>query len=290
MKRTLMLFAILLLSARLAAAAFDPAVLDRVGLNYAGVQPGLENYRVVLKTDKFETMLARMTANIPPDMPRPTVPELVKYWSRRAAGATLIRGEGTNVFPYMQEMIGRFSAEFAVDLRALFLPAAGVARRAELLRQATVQSEESKDEAGSTLTVRIAFPAPTDLGGAFYGEGLDLPQTAVTALSFDLDPQQNLVKEMEITTANAPTLHVSVVHYTVEGGWLPEQLRIRTADGSINDHFVTTFAEIAGFWLPLKQVRTIHRPGQEETISVVFAGYKLNTTFPPDVEKALSRR
>ena len=59
-------------------------------------------------------------------------------------------------YAYMQEMIRRFSQEFAVDLRNLFLPAAGSARRSELLQQATVKSFETKTETFRTESVSLA--------------------------------------------------------------------------------------------------------------------------------------
>jgi hypothetical protein len=288
MKRTLLLAALVLLPA-LPAAAGDVALLDRVGAGYAALQPGLENYRVTLKTDKFEEMVARMTAGMPPDLPRPTPPQLVKYWSR-ASGTSLIRGEGGNVFPYMQEMIGRLSAQFAVDLRTLFLPASGAARRAGLLAAARVETSETATEKGPTVAVDIAFAAPTDLGGAFYGEGLELPQNAIRALRFELDPSKPLVRGLTITPAEGPTVTVAVTHLMVEGGWLPERITLTAADGSRDGLFVTTFGEVAGYWLPLRQERALRTQQGSETLTVVFAGYQLNTSLPSDVEKALSGR
>jgi len=244
---------------------------------------------VTLKTDKFEEMVARMTASMPPDLPRPTAPQLVKYWSR-ASGASLIRGEGGNVFPYMQEMIARLSAEFAVDLRTLFLPASGTVRRGELLAAAKVESSETVVAAEPTAVVDIAFAAPADLGGAFYGEGLELPQKAIRSLRFELDPKKAVVRGLTITPAAGPALTVAVKHLMVEGGWLPERIAVAAADGSRDDTFVTTFAEIAGFWLPLRQERTVRTAAGSESFTVTFAGYQLNTTFPADVEQALRGR
>ncbi len=289
MKRTLLLSALLLLTALPAAAAFDPALLERVGAGYAAIQPGLENYRVTLKTDKFEEMVTRMTANMPPNLPRPTPPQLVKYWSR-ASGASLIRGEGGNVFPYMQEMIGRLSAQFAVDLRTLFLPAGGAACRAQMLASAKVESSESATEAGPTVAVDIAFAAPADLGAVFYGEGLELPRKGIRALRFEIDPKNALVRGLTITPADGPAVTVAVKHLMVEGGWLPERITLSAADGSRDGLFVTTFGEVAGYWLPLRQERTLRTAQGSETLTVVFSGYQLNTKLPDDVEKALGGR
>lgn len=284
MKRSLLCLILLLLP--LLAAAADSDLLERVSHNYSAVQPGLDNYRVTLETNKLDDMLAKMTANMPPDMPRPTAPTLVKYWSA-ASGTSVIRGEGTNIFPYMQEMIGRFSEEFSIDLHGLLLPAAGAAKRAELLQQATVQTAEAAPPA---VTVSLAFAAPVDLQQAFYGDGLGLPQTDVRGLSLELEPEQGILRRMVISLGSGGELAVELGHRSFDGLVRPEELRVTAADGSIDDRFATTFAKVDDYLLPQRQEHTIHRRGREETITVRFTDYRLNTTFPPAVQQALGGR
>jgi len=271
------------------APAFDVGLLDRVGQTYQSGQPGLENYAVTLETDKIEEMLAKMTANMPPDLPRPEPPKLVMYWTA-ASGRTLIRGEGSEAFPYMQEMIQRFSREFAVDLRNLFLPPSGADRRAELLKEATVQSFETMAETFRTTNVSISFPAPVDLHGSFYGSGLDLPQAGVRALSLDLDPDQRILRRLEIVTSDERRLIVEIRHRPVDGKLLPEEIRITSPDGGVDDRFAAVFAEVDGHLLPQRQEFRRQRNGTEESTTVTFTDYRLNTPLPPAVLEALEGR
>ena len=64
---------------------------------------------------------------MPSDVPRPERPELMKFWNRKSG--TVIRSTTTTAFPYMQQMINRFSQRFAIDLGSLFLPAEKEAER-----------------------------------------------------------------------------------------------------------------------------------------------------------------
>lgn len=280
---------ILLALSRPAPAAVDPAPLEKVSRALTAVQPGLKNYLVTVQTSKIEEMLKRMTANMPPDMPRPAVPVLRKYWLR-SAGAALIRAEGESVFPYMQEMAARFSREFAVDLWSLFLPARAADRRRALLGSAAGQIYETRLEQSRTLTVAVTFPAPADLDGAFYGYGLDLPQQGVKTLVFDIDPDLQILKRLEITTDPDRHVIVEVRYAEVKEGHLPQEIRITTPDGSIDDRFATTFGPAEGYLLPVRQVHLMHRPDHQETITVDFSGYRVNTSFPDEVMKQLSVR
>ena len=61
------------------SACAQTDLIDSVSRQYANSHPGLESYRVKLKTNKIDEMLARMTSNMPQDVPRPETPELMKF-------------------------------------------------------------------------------------------------------------------------------------------------------------------------------------------------------------------
>ncbi len=283
------LLAIFLALPAAVAAESGSLALETVSRTYAATQPGLKTYQVTVQTSKFAQMIEQMTANMPANLPRPTQPLLRKYVSRET-GASIIRAEGQNVFPYMQEMVGRISNELAIELRTQFLPQQAAERRRKAIAQARVVSSETRLDNSRTLTVEIHFDPPGDLDGAFYGAGLDLPQQGVKELVFDLDPDANILKRLEITLADGQLQVVELRHRLVEGGYLPREIRITTPDGKIDDHVTTTFAEVKGFWLPRQQIRTILRPGRTETITVNFTDYRLNTPLPPEVLQQLQSR
>lgn len=287
MIRCVLLLLCLLAIPPAAMAAFDPAPIENVSRAYAAIQPGLETYRVDIETSKLGEMLARMTAGMPPEARRPVSPVLRKYWSR-AAGTSVIRAEVPDVFPYMQELVGRFSAEFAVDLRSMFLPLAAAEQRRTLLRAAAVKSYETQLEQARTQNIEITFREPLDVEGAFYGTGLDLPRQAVKSLNMELDPNRKILKRLDITTVDH-RLTVEIRHQEVQGGSLPGEIRVTTPDGSIDDGFATTFGEIEGYLLPTEQVRTVRRPGRQETLTVRFTGYRLNLPMPEDIAGAPER-
>ncbi len=282
MKKIVLFLAIGLALPLMAQGANGVSALETVARHYAATQPELRTYEVTLQTSKLAQVLENMTASMPPDLPRPSVPQLRKYVSR-AQGGTVVRAEGQKVFPYMQEMVARFSNELAIELRTLFLPMAAVEARQTLLENARVKSSETRLGESRTLTVEVGFPAPTELNGAFYQVGLNLPQSDIKGLAFDLDPDLNLLKRLEITTASGQMQTVELRHRLVEGGYQPREIRITTPDGSIDDHVSVTFGKVQGYWLPLTQVRTIRRPGRAETITVTFSDYRLNVPLPEQV-------
>ncbi|BCR06033.1 hypothetical protein DESUT3_31020 [Desulfuromonas versatilis] len=289
MRYLAILLAVILALPAAAAAESGGAALEAVSQTYAATQPGLNTFQVTVQTSKFGRMLEQMTASMPANLPRPAQPVLKKYVSREL-GASLIRAEGQNVFPYMQEMVGRLSAELAVDLRTLFLPLQEAEKRRQALGRAKVVSSETRLGDSRTLTVDIRFEAPADLHGAFYGAGLDLPQQGVAGLVFDLDPDSRILKRLEITLADGQLQVVELRHRLMEGGQVPREVHVTTPDGRIDDHLTTTFAEVKGFWLPVQQVRTIVRPGRNETITVSFSDYKLNAPLPAEVLQQMQVR
>lgn len=250
----------------------QPSLIEDVSSNYAESQPNLEAYRVELKTDKINEMIARMTANMPADMPRPNEPQLIKYW-RRGMGST-VRAKGT-VMPNMQQMINRFSQQFAVDLDRFFFPPEELARRTTLLKEADVKSADTQIDTETLHSLELTFSKPTTLSGAFYGAGLDLPQVGITRLEFEIDPKKRLLRQMIIEAENTPQLTVMIRHTAFEGEEFPTDIRITSPDGKIDEHFVTTMETISGFYLPTKQHRVIRRPNQSEEMLVEFLNYEI---------------
>ena len=262
-------------------------LLEQVALANRDLQPGLERYQATLKTNKLGQMLGQMTANMPPDMPRPEPPVLRKYWTRE--GGTLIRAEGAQVFPYMQQMVERFSADLAIDLRTLFLPPDRAGDRARLAATAQVQQSETRVEETRLVTLALTFPAPANLDGAFFGAGLQLPQQGIAALTFDLDPDAGLVRRMELLPSSGMPLIVEARYLRFEQGALPQEIHITTPEGSIHEWLQTTFAPVEGYQLPSYQVRKIRRAIAEEDIEVGVFDYQVNRPFPDSVE-ALYRK
>lgn len=249
-------------------------LIEVVSVRYSSAWSGLDAYRVKLKTDKISDMIARMTVNLPADATRPAPPELTKFW-RRGDGY-VIRATSA-VMPTMEQMVSRFSEQFAVDLGSFFLPLEHQAQRAALLQQAKVKSADTVIGNERLHAVEVVFPGPTDIAGAFYGTSLDLPQSQVTRLVLDIDAQKQLLRQMVIETSTGVPLTVDIRHTDLPDMQLPAEIRITSPDGSIDDRFSTTFTMIDGFQLPLRQDRLIRRPGQKESFSVEFYDYVLET-------------
>ncbi len=252
----------------------DTRLIESVSQQYATSYPGLESYRVKLKTNKVDEMLTRMTSSMPQDMPRPDTPELMKFWNRKSG--TVIRSMSATAFPYMQQMINRFSQRFAVDLGTLFLPAAKVDERSKLLKMANIKSAKSEVAGKQTHHFEIAFPEPTDVSGAFYSNSLDLPQRKITRLSLDINPVKKTLVHMDIEGEETKPLAVEIRHVETDSHSLPSEVTITSPDGAVEETFVTTFKEIGGYRLPVKQERRIRRPGLEEELLVDFIDYELN--------------
>lgn len=270
---TLIVFALCLAGPLPAVAQED--LVEAVSASYASAWPGLDAYRVKIKTPKIKQMVERMAASLPAGMVRPEVPELTKFWQR---GRGQIIRPRIPVMPTMEQMIGRFSQQYAVDLGSFLLPADRRQERAALLKQAKVKSADTVIGNERLHAVEMVFSRPTDIAGAFYGTAFDLPQRAVTRLVLDIDAQKHAVRQMTVEAEGSPALTVDIRHSDLPGVALPADIRITSPDGGIDERFVTTFGETGGYFLPQRQDRQIHRPGQEESFSVEFFDYELETT------------
>jgi len=282
------LLAVVLLLFFLPAAAVSAPipVLDKVARSYAKRQPALENYVVTVQTDRIRQTIEQMTAHLPADVARPPAPVVRKYW-QRSSGKSLVRAEGPNVFPLMQEMAGKFSRSLSLELFDFFLPVGKGGERDRLLEQAEVGVIES-DLAGVNLqSVTLTFSQPANLNGAFYGRGLDLPQTGITRLVIDLDPKREVVKRMEVSTAGQ-IFTLEARYREVSSGWLPTEVLLTSFDGSVDIRLETEFEQFDGIWLPVRQKRVARRGDKTDLLDVVFADYVVNEPFPPEVEKLLA--
>jgi len=255
-------------------ASAQEDLVEAVSASYASAWPGLEAYRVKLKTDKIGQMVGRMTASLPEGTALPAVPELTKYW-RRGRGQVI--RPTISVMPTMEQMISRFSERYAVDLGSFLLPADRQQARAALMKQAKVKSADTVIGSERLHAVEMVFAHPTDLAGAFYSTAFDLPQRAVTRLVLDIDTQKRALRQMTVEAEGKPALTVDVRHSDLPGVALPAEVRITSPDGSIDERFVTTFIEKNGYYLPQRQDRQIRRPGQDESFSVEFFDYELET-------------
>ncbi len=267
-------FTFLLLFIPLSALA-QSSLIEEVSRTYANSQPNLESYRVDVKTDKITEMIARMTASMPPEMQRPSEPKLVKYW-HRDIGST-VRGEGA-VMPNMQQMINRFSQQFAIDIDRFFFPPDQSDQRAALIKQAELKSADTQIGNEIMHNIELLFAKPATISGAFYGTGLDLPQDGITRLEFEIDRKKKILRQIVIEAEEVPQLTVAIRHIEIGDEQFPVDIRVTSPDGKIDDHFVTTLATIASFQLPTMQVRNIRRPGVVEEMLVEFLNYKVTTT------------
>lgn len=285
MKTLLLVLTLLLMP--LGAQADPTQLLEQAAKKMNDQQPGLQNYRAAVETAQVEIMLSRMTANMPANLTRPQVPQLFKYWDRQQQ-ASLVRAEGSEVFPYMQEMIGRFSSTFSVELHDAFLPLARFAERSTLLGQAELQQYQVASDAGVLNELELRFAMPTDLGGAFYRDLLGLPQQGISRLLLAFDDQQ-LLRRLDITRDAGPTWSLSLGFEPQKGMHLPVHLHLRGDRGQQEIRVETRFAEQQGFWLPVEQRQSLRRGEEREERLVQFRDYQVNTTLPPEVLRLLQK-
>lgn len=265
----------------------DMEALEEISRTAATQQPGLNNYQAVLETDKVAEMISKMTANMPADAPRPQPPILRKYWTREH-GRVLVKADGNGAFPYMQEMVKRFSREFALELNTFFLPPHATTQRKTLATQARLQQSENLIGEERRITMELTFATPTDLHQAFFADGLGLPQSGVTTLTCELDPVRKLLRRMEVVTSDN-RYSAELRYETLEKETLLTEVRVTTQDGRVDERFVNFFAPFDGFNLPARQVRTSNRDGQQEVFVVTFSDYQINGELPAAIVKELQK-
>lgn len=247
------------------------------------VQPGLERYQATVNTERIAATISSMTAAMPPEMPRPQIPSVTKYW-RRGTAQSLIIAEGMQSSPFMQQMVQRISSSLSIEPAELLLPPGKQAERQRLAGQGTVRSTATDLPDRILRRVEISFATPAEVDQAFYGNGLRLPQKGIARLQFDIDVKTRTVRELTVQTATGEQLLAEFRYRQASGGYLPERVRVTSPDGKIDDLLEITFAEVSGFLLPAKTLRILNRPDIKDTLEVTFSNYRVNHPFPDEVE------
>ncbi len=262
------------------------AVLEKVVAANALTQPELQNYLVTVETSRIEEMMSNMTAGMPADVIPPTPPVIVKFWQRNGKGLVFAKKE--TLTPYVEKMVNRLSANLAIELHEMILPADQADARQTLIKNAKLKSSEVALAEQLIHRLEITFNKPTDLHGAFYVSGMRLPQKQINTLTFDINTRTNTVNEMSLTVEGGLQLTVEIRYLEVTGGHLPERFQITSPDGKVEDVFEVTLAEIDNFVLPLSMLRTINRPELQEKLEVFFKDYQLNQPIPEDIQTRLN--
>ena len=263
----------------------DLAVLEKVVSANALTQPELQNYLVTVETSRIEEMMSSMTAGMPEDVKPPTPPVIVKFWQRNGEGLVFAKKE--TLTPYVDKMVRRLSANLAIELHEMILPADQADARQALIKNAKLKSSEVSLAEQLIHRLEITFNKPTDLHGAFYVSGMRLPQKQINTLTFDIDTRTNTVNEMNLSVEGGLQLTVEIRYLEVPGGLIPERFQFTSPDGKVEDIFKATLAEVDNFVLPTSMLRTINRPELQETLEVFFKDYQLNQPIPEDIQARL---
>lgn len=261
------------------------AILEKVVSASSHTQPGLQNYQVTVETSRIEEMMTSMTSGMPADVEPPPPPVIVKFWQRNGKGVIFARQEALT--SYVEKMVNRLSANLAIELHEMILPAAQSEKRRRLIKDAKVMSSEVSLADQLIRRLEITFNKPTDLDGAFYVSGMRLPQKQVTSLIFDIDTRTNTVNELNIAVDGGLQLTVEIRYREVSGGYIPERFQITSPDGKIEDIFEVTLAKVDNFVLPTSMLRTIRRPELQEKLEVFFKDYQINQPIPEDIQTRL---
>jgi hypothetical protein len=287
MKRLLLLIMLLYVLPTAVCAENRLALLEGVAQSAAALQPGLESYQATIHTDRIAATIEAMTASIPADLPRPEVPKVIKYW-RRGAPRSVIIASGAQTAPLVQQMVQRISASLAIEPEELLLPPGRATERQRLAAQATIKSTATSLADTVLQRVEVNFAAPADVGDAFYGNGLRLPQNGISRLLFDIDVNSRTVRELTVQTAAGEQLLAEFRYRPANGGLVAERVRVTSPDGKIDDLLEVTFTEVSGYLLPQKTVRHLQRPDLQDHLEVTFNGYRVNQPFPAEVEAQLA--
>jgi hypothetical protein len=261
------------------------AALEKVVAANALTQPELQNYLVTVETSRIEEMMSSMTAGMPADVKPPTPPVIVKFWQRNGEGLVFAKKE--TLTPYVEKMVNRLSANLAIELHEMILPADQADARQTLIKNAKLKSSEVSLAEQLIHRLEITFNEPTDLHGAFYVSGMRLPQKQINTLTFDIDTRTNTVNEMSLTVEGGLQLTVEIRYLEVTGGHIPERFQTTSPDGKVEDIFEATLVEVDSFVLPTSMLRTINRPDLQETLEVFFKDYQLNQPIPEDIQTRL---
>ena len=251
-------------------------------------QPGLQNYLATIETTRIEELLAGLTQGSAPDGKPPAPPVINKFWQRKGKG--LVYVSNTQLSPAVAEQVQQISADLAVDLNDILLPAEQAGQRRALVKGAKITLSDVALADRLIHHLEITFAQPTDLGQAFYTDGIRLPQKQITALVFDIDSTTETVSELHIVADDGMQLTVEIRYIEVPGGYVPERIKVTSPDGKIDDLFETVFSDVDGYLLPSSTQRTIRRPDLMDNTQVIFKNYRVNQQIPADLQDRLDNK
>ena len=269
-------------------ASDDLAILEAVVAANQKVQPGLEHYLVTVETSRIQEMMSRMTSGIPSDVAPPPTPTITKFWQRN--GKSIVYSQEARPTPYAEKMVKQISSNLAIELNEMLLPPGKAEQRLVLAKDAAVKSSEVALADSLIKRLEISFNQPTDLDGAFYANGMRLPQKQVKSLVFDIDTKSETVTELVLVTGDGLQLTLEMRYLDATGGRIPERFRITSPGGKIDDHFKVKFVEVEDFLLPASMHRVIRRPELQEDLEVFFIDYQVNQPIPEDVQLQLKNQ
>lgn len=263
-------------------ASDDLAILEAVVAANQKVQPGLEHYLVTVETSRIQEMMSRMTSGIPADMAPPPTPTITKFWQRN--GKSIVYSQEARTAPYVEKMVKQISSNLAIELNEMLLPPDKAEQRLALVKDAAIKSSEVALADSLIKRLEISFNQPTDLDGAFYVNGMRLPQKQIKSLVFDIETKSETVTELILVTGDGLQLTLEIRYLDATGGRIPERFQITSPGGKIDDHFKVKFVEVEGFLLPASMHRVIRRPELQEDLEVFFIDYQVNQPIPEDVQ------
>lgn len=285
MKKLLIILSLLLLPSLTLASTekFEKAFKKAEATIASEQNKGLKSYICDVKTTQFDTMMKKMTSAMPENLPRPEKPSIKKYWDKNKG--MIIRLEGKNIFPYMQQVSQKMSEQFALDLYGYFLPSQTKKLRHKLLKGADKQLEIISGYHRFTIT----FKEKTDIKMAFFKGGLPIPTKDVKSITISVDMERKLVKDIYIKydkTEGYQEYKLLAEYKKIDDKYFLYNLYLMSDDHSVMIGFRTDFDKIDGYILPVKQIRTgegSEIPEEEKRIEVEFTNYKINTNIPAEV-------
>jgi hypothetical protein len=267
-------------------AADDLAILESVVAARHRTQPELQSYLASVETTLIEEIMARLTEELPADVKPPSPPVINKFWQRK--GGDLVYASNAQMTPYIETVVQQVSANLAIEPNEMLLPTEQAGQRRKLVKGAKITESEVALADKMIHHLEITFTKPTDLGQAFYADGLRLPQEQIKTLVFDVDGTTGTVNELSIVAEDKLQLIVEVRYIEVANGHIPERFKVTSPDGKVDDLFEIQFTAIDGFLLPSRMLRTIRRPGLQEDLEVQFKNYRINQPIPLDIQDRLN--
>ncbi len=269
-------------------ASDNLASLEAVVAANQKVQPGLNNYLATVETSRIEEMMTNLTSGMPADVKPPPPPIITKFWQRN--GKSLVYARQTQLAPYVAKMVKQISANLAIELNEMLLPATQAEQRRALVKGASIKMSEVALTDSLMHRLEISFKEPTDLNEAFYVSGIRLPQKQIKSLTFDIDVKTNTVRELALVADNGLQLTMEIRYLEVAGGHIPERFQITSPDGKVDDSFEVKFIEVDNFLLPASMLRVIRRPELQEKLEVFFKDYQVNMPIPEDIQTQLKNQ